>query len=240
MTHPVLNYPFLVPAGPRAASAPEERDDALRRDLVCRALNVAVALVGVVITAPLMALIAVLIKATSRGPVIYRQIRVGWDRRTMRSPGGVGGTDDDLCGRPFTIYKFRTMRVAPATASQVWAQRNDPRITPIGRVLRKYRLDELPQLFNVLLGDMNVVGPRPEQPDIVKRLKTSIRNYAVRQRVLPGITGLAQVTLGYDQSVDDVRRKVALDLEYLRRRSPLEDLRIMLRTTLVMLSAHGP
>jgi len=239
MTHPALTHPFPFTAGAVPAAASSAPDDELRRDLICRALNVLVAVIGLVLTAPLMGLIAILIKLTSPGPVIYRQVRVGWNRRAGRAPRSDGGMDDESCGMPFTIYKFRTMRVAAVGATQVWAQRNDPRITPVGLVLRKFRLDELPQLYNVVIGDMNVVGPRPEQPDIVRRLRTSIRNYAARQRVLPGITGLAQVTMGYDQSVDDVRRKVALDLEYVRRRSPLEDLRIMARTTLVMLGAHG-
>jgi lipopolysaccharide/colanic/teichoic acid biosynthesis glycosyltransferase len=237
MTHPALHSPF--PFGVRPArTAPLSADAELTRDLVCRALNVLVAFIGVVITAPLMAVIAILIKATSSGPVIYTQTRVGWDRRSSQRPR-TSSKEPELCGMPFTIYKFRTMAVAKPDASQVWAQKNDPRITKVGRILRKFRLDELPQLFNVLIGDMNVVGPRPEQPDIVKRLAGRIGHYAARQQVLPGITGLAQVTMGYDASVDDVRRKVALDLEYVRRRSPLEDLRIMARTTLVMLSAHG-
>jgi lipopolysaccharide/colanic/teichoic acid biosynthesis glycosyltransferase len=236
MTHLALNYPFPFASNPSSAMAIAS-DEQLRRDLMCRVLNVAVAFIGLVIMAPLMALIAVLIKATSPGPVIYTQVRIGWDRRSGRVPRG--DDESDTCGQPFTIYKFRTMTVGGPGAAQVWAQRNDPRITKVGRILRKFRLDELPQLYNVLIGTMNVVGPRPEQPDIVKRLRTSIRHYADRQRVLPGITGLAQVTLKYDQTVDDVRRKVALDLEYVRRRCPLEDLRIMARTTLVMLGAHG-
>jgi lipopolysaccharide/colanic/teichoic acid biosynthesis glycosyltransferase len=204
-----------------------------------RAVNLLLALVAVIVTLPVMLLVALLVRLTSRGPVFYTQVRIGLDRREPVLGSQNHRRGRDLGGQPFTIYKFRTMRPAPPNASQVWAQKNDPRITSVGRILRKFRLDELPQLFNVLKGEMNVVGPRPEQPDIVKRLRTSIRHYAERQLVLPGITGLAQVTMGYDSSVADVRRKVALDLEYLRRRSPLEDLRIMARTTLVMLGAHG-
>ena len=122
---------------------------------------------------------------------------------------------------------------------QVWARADDNRITPVGRVLRKLRLDELPQLWNVLRGDMNVVGPRPEQPRIFVALAEQIEGYQRRQRVRPGITGWAQINLAYDRSVDDVRQKLAFDLEYIRNQSALEDLRIMLRTPAVMLGRRG-
>jgi lipopolysaccharide/colanic/teichoic acid biosynthesis glycosyltransferase len=131
------------------------------------------------------------------------------------------------------MYKFRTMRVSD-NAPQVWAKPNDDRVTWIGRLLRKTRLDELPQLFNVLLGDMNVVGPRPEQPEIFVHLRERMPSYAWRQRVLPGITGWAQVNQAYDQNMEDVRGKVRLDLEYISRCSAIEDARIMARTFPVM------
>ena len=140
------------------------------------------------------------------------------------------------------MYKFRTMEACTAEGSvsrEVWASPDDRRITPVGSFLRTYRLDELPQLFNVLRGDMNVVGPRPEQPTIFQDLKGQVERYPERQTVLPGITGWAQVNNGYDQSIDDVRKKVELDLEYLRRRSPAEDLRIMARTLPVMMGRKG-
>ena len=123
--------------------------------------------------------------------------------------------------------------------TQVWATPDDQRITSLGRILRKFRLDELPQFFNVLRGDMNVVGPRPEQPDIFSHLRSKIEYYPHRQQVLPGITGWAQINLSYDRSLDDVRRKVALDLEYIRRQSAVEDAKIMLRTLPVMLGRRG-
>ena len=141
-------------------------------------------------------------------------------------------------GKPFTIYKFRTM-YEDGDAPQVWATPGDPRVTPIGRVLRKYRLDELPQLFNVLKGDMNVVGPRPEQPEIFADLRQEVSGYSYRQRVLPGITGWAQINQSYDTCIDDVRRKVELDLEYIGRTSAVEDLRIMAQTVPVMLGKRG-
>ncbi len=131
------------------------------------------------------------------------------------------------------------MRVNGNPEAQVWARPDDPRVTRLGRVLRKYRLDELPQLFNVLRGDMNIVGPRPEQPQIFAELRRQIGGYARRQRVRPGITGWAQVNLHYDTSVESVRQKVAYDLEYVARQSLAEDLRIMARTVPVVLFRRG-
>ncbi len=203
-----------------------------------RLLNVAVSAVGLVLAAPVMALIALLIKLTSPGPVLYQQTRVGIDLRRLGDAGGNGRRQTDHGGRPFTIHKFRTM--APSSGeAQVWATPDDPRVTPLGRILRKYRLDELPQLVNVLRGDMNLVGPRPEQLRIFAELRERIPGYQTRQRVRPGITGWAQINHHYDNSLDDVRTKVALDLDYVARHSALEDLRIMLQTVPVVLFKRG-
>ncbi len=198
---------------------------------------------GLLLTAPLMAAIAIFIKLTSRGPVFFKQTRVGIDRRG----GGHAAQDNrrgaDCGGRPFMIYKFRTMANNGSSNGdgnqQVWARPNDPRVTPIGRLLRLYRLDELPQLINVLRGDMDIVGPRPEQPAIFVQLRTQIEHYQERQRVRPGITGWAQINLSYDTSVESVRKKVTYDLEYVERQSVLEDLRIMLRTVPVVIFKRG-
>jgi lipopolysaccharide/colanic/teichoic acid biosynthesis glycosyltransferase len=225
---PSLELLHLAPRRPR------DRERWLRRRL-----NTAVAAVALVVASPLLLLIAVLIKLTSRGPVLFRQTRIGLDRRALSRAGGNTRRRLDQGGHPFTMYKFRTMRLAVQRDPQIWAQPDDARVTPIGRVLRKFRLDELPQLFNVLRGDMNIVGPRPEQPAIFVYLREQIEGYQRRQRVRPGITGWAQVNQGYDQSVEDVRRKVAYDLEYIRRQSALEDLRIMLRTIPVMVFRRG-
>ena len=205
-----------------------------------RALNVVVAALGLVIAAPLMLGIAVLVKLTSPGPILYRQVRVGMDRRNPRLPVGNHRRAIDYGGAPFTIYKFRTMAAAASRSDrQVWATPNDFRVTRLGRILRKYRLDELPQLFNVLKGDMNIVGPRPEQPTIFATLRGQVDGYATRQRVRPGITGWAQINHHYDASIDDVRRKVAFDLEYIARQSFAEDLRIMLQTAPVLVFKKG-
>jgi len=217
-------------------SAPQSR----RRDgWGLRALNVAIALFGLILAAPLMLVIALAIKLTSPGPVLYTQIRVGLDRRNGSAGHPASRRRVDHGGRLFRIYKFRTMRVDTGNSAQVWATPNDHRVTRVGRILRQYRLDELPQLFNVLVGDMNIVGPRPEQPAIFQQLRTQIDGYARRQRVLPGITGWAQVNQHYDQSIDDVKNKVKLDLEYIEKRSVLHDLKIMLRTLPVIIFRQG-
>lgn len=201
-----------------------------------RALNIFVAALGLLVTSPLFLLIAVAIKLSSRGPVFYKQTRIGLDRRWNSAPSHEDSRIEDLGGRPFTMYKFRTMVVtAESDKKEVWATPFDGRVTRLGRRLRHTRLDELPQLFNVLAGDMNIVGPRPERPTIFAELREVIPNYHMRQRVMPGITGWAQVNLAYDTSVDDVRRKVEYDLEYLSTRSAARDLEIMARTVPIMI-----
>jgi len=193
-----------------------------------------------VATAPLAIAIAILIKLTSRGPVLYQQTRVGLDSRHSSARALDPRRRQDIGGRPFTIYKFRTMRVdAEQDTGAIWASADDPRVTAVGRWLRQYRLDELPQLINVLKGDMNLVGPRPERPSIVTELRREIPQYQQRQRALPGITGHAQVSLEYDSSLEDVKKKVAHDLEYIRKASAWEDFKIMLKTIPVMLFRRG-
>jgi len=208
-------------------------------EAVRRALNFTVAATGVVLVAPVMAVIALLIKLTSRGSAFYTQVRVGIDRRGREATAGYNRRQLDYGGKPFLIYKFRTMIPRDDDATEVWAEPEDSRVTPVGRILRQYRLDELPQLINVLRGEMDVVGPRPEQPTIFARLREEIDRYEERQRVRPGITGWAQINQSYDSCVEDVRRKLAYDLEYIHRQSALEDLRIMVRTLPAMLFKQG-
>jgi lipopolysaccharide/colanic/teichoic acid biosynthesis glycosyltransferase len=160
-----------------------------------RYLDLFLSILGMLITAPLVAYAAALIKLHSRGPVIYRQKRVGKN------------------GTVFKIYKLRTMYVdAEKETGAIWAKTNDPRITPIGRILRKTHIDEIPQLFNVLKGEMSIVGPRPERPEMVRDLKKLITDYEKRLEVTPGITGLAQVWYKYDETIEDVKKKVKYDL----------------------------
>lgn len=269
---------------PRRESSPDPRSPirpADHREPIRRAANVLIALVGLVVVAPLFVLIAFLVKLTSRGSFMYSQERVGVDRRnggpgasaadrsskratagSLITPFSTNGPhissvdgngsgsrgadplptveaedqrDDDRGGRIFSIYKFRTMYV-DSGEEQVWARQDDGRVTPVGRVLRALHLDELPQLVNVLLGDMNVVGPRPEQPDIFRSLARDVPGYRLRQRVRPGITGLAQMNHRSDQTLEDVRTKVGFDLQYLQRRSAVEDLRIIVKTVPAVLS----
>lgn len=201
--------------------------------------NAVIAGLSLVALTPLLVLIAVMVRITSRGPIFYSQMRVGLDRRWSDI-----STDSrrrsDLGGRPFKMWKFRTMRVdAEKDGKAVWATRNDPRVTPIGGFLRLTRLDELPQLWNVLRGDMNIVGPRPERPTLFDELRNTIPEYPIRQRVKPGITGWAQINQEYDSSLADVVNKVRLDLEYITRQSMLEDLRIMSMTIPVMIMRKG-
>ncbi len=227
-------------AGARSPDVASSDAASERRQLATRALNVVLAVLALLALLPVFLMLAVIIKLTSRGPVFYLQERVGLDRRTPGPDDHNHRRSQDLGGRPFTIYKFRTMHVdAERHSGAVWAAEADPRVTLAGRVLRQYRLDELPQLLNVLRGEMNIVGPRPERPTIFAELRSHIAEYPLRQRAKPGITGLAQINHHYDRSLDDVRTKVTYDLEYIRRQSLREDLRIMLKTIPVILLRRG-
>jgi lipopolysaccharide/colanic/teichoic acid biosynthesis glycosyltransferase len=192
--------------------------------------------------APILLAVAVALKiASPRAPVFYRQERVGLNRRQ----GARSLPDRDRRrgrgeGKPFGIWKFRTMIPdAEAGTGPVWATDDDPRITRIGRVLRKTRLDELPQLFNVVRGEMFVVGPRPERPHFVSELAERVPDYRRRLKVPPGITGLAQVEREYDADLDDVRTKLRYDLFYIENRRPSMDLKILLKTLAIVLLRRG-
>jgi lipopolysaccharide/colanic/teichoic acid biosynthesis glycosyltransferase len=215
-------------------------DTASRAQQFNRLLNAGIALVALILLFPVLLIIGVLVWISSSGPILYTQVRVGLDRRLPDDAAQNHRRERNHGGRLFTIYKFRTMRVdAEHHSGAVWAQQSDPRVTPIGRLLRQYRLDELPQLVNVLKGDMNIVGPRPERPTIFAELREHIAEYPLRQRAKPGITGLAQINHHYDRSLEDVRTKVHYDLEYIRRQSVAEDVRIMLKTVPVILLRRG-
>lgn len=220
---------------PRSVEAPGRNEEGYvprtRMEGLNRFFNVVLAAIGLALTLPILIIVALLIKATSRGPILYTQTRVGLDRRWRRTLALRESRQEDLGGQVFTIYKLRTMRVdAEKVSGAVWATENDPRVTTLGRYLRKYRIDEVPQLWNVLLGDMNIVGPRPERPSIVARLRHDIPEYRYRHRVKPGLTGLAQINQKYDACLDDVRAKVSWDLRYIREQSLWLDIRVMLQT----------
>lgn len=211
-----------------------------RSELLVRLVNVVIAAAVVLLVAPIMSLVALAVKLTSPGPVFYTQTRVGLDERRERTHAIGDRRRANVGGRPFTIFKFRSMRTdAESGSGAVWATVNDPRVTPIGNFLRKSRLDELPQLFNVIKGDMNIVGPRPERPTIFAELRDQIPEYALRQAAKPGITGLAQINHTYDTCIDGVRVKVKYDLEYLGSATLLTDIRIMAMTVPVMLLRRG-
>ena len=237
----------LSPALPAMANAvgngPEVSADSVPMRIVVgnRALNATVATLGLVLSSPLFLAIAVAIKLSSPGSVIYTQKRVGLDVRVRANAEMECRRGMDLGGRPFTIYKFRTMRVdAERESGAVWAVPEDPRVTSVGRFLRRYRLDELPQLINVLRCEMNIVGPRPERPAIFKELRQQIPQYALRQRAMPGITGLAQINHHYDRDIDDVRIKLRHDLSYVQQQSVWMDLKIMVKTVpAVLISRRG-
>jgi exopolysaccharide biosynthesis polyprenyl glycosylphosphotransferase len=188
---------------------------------VKRFADLMLATIGLVLTLPLMALIAVAIKLDSRGPVLFRQRRVGQN------------------GRIFVLNKFRSMAIDAEQAGAVWAVRNDPRVTRVGRWLRLTRLDELPQFFNVLIGHMSFVGPRPERPEFVRALQQQIPFYMSRHAVKPGITGWAQIRYRYAASLEDSLEKVQYDLYYIKNLSLLLDLLIIISTVQVVMFARG-
>jgi lipopolysaccharide/colanic/teichoic acid biosynthesis glycosyltransferase len=216
---------------------------------VKRSLDIIGAALGLLLCAPFFVILPILIKLDSPGPVFYMQDRIGHNRRrrqrreTDGSSLGRSGRDRrriDLKGRPFQVIKFRTMVVdAEKKCGPVWATRNDPRVTRLGRLLRKTRLDEIPQFVNVLLGHMSLVGPRPERPHFVEDLSGKVENYVLRLQVKPGLTGLAQIENGYDSSMSAVVRKVHYDLEYIRNWSIWQDVKILFRTIGVVITGKG-
>ncbi len=184
--------------------------------------NMVFASVSVVVSLPVMLLTAIAVRLSSAGPVLYRQVRTGLD------------------GKPFTLYKFRSMYVnAEAETGAVWATRDDPRVTRVGRIIRKLRLDELPQLFNVLKGEMSIVGPRPERPEFVQALSEQIPYYRQRNCVRPGITGWAQINYKYGDTLEDTITKLEYDLFYIKNLSFRLDTYVIFHTVKAMLLTRG-
>ncbi len=187
-----------------------------------RVVDFAGSLIGLMFVSPIMAIVALAVKLDSKGPMLYSQERVG------------------RFGEPFTIYKFRTMRIDAEASGPVWASGDeDPRLTRLGGFLRRSHLDELPQLLNVLKGEMSLVGPRPERPHFTGELSETIPTYDERLLVKPGMTGLAQVHYRYDTSIADVKRKLRFDLLYVKRMCLTLDARILAWTLSVVITGRG-
>jgi len=206
-----------------------------------RTLDVVAAVAGLALLLVLLPALAILIKLDSPGPVFYGQERIGINRR--RRQDGARSADDRRKivhpGRPFRIYKLRTMCQDAEANGARWAAKNDARVTRVGRFLRQTRLDELPQFWNVLRGDMSLIGPRPERLVFIRQLEHVVPFYHERLLVKPGLTGLAQVRNGYDTDEDSVVRKVAYDRDSIRRAGLRMDLRILLSTIRVVLKGEG-
>lgn len=192
------------------------------RAILKRILDFSVAAAGLIVALPVMAAVAIAIKIESKGPVFYRQTRVG------------------MKGKLFTMIKFRSMvHDAETSSGPVWAKTNDPRITKLGAFLRATHLDEIPQLWNVFKGEMSLVGPRPERPYFVNEFKKTIPNYEMRLCAKPGITGLAQVRNGYDETIRDVKKKVRYDILYIQKMCPLLDVKVIAMTALAVFLKTG-
>ncbi len=188
-----------------------------------RIFDVIISLSLLTLLFPVLVIVAIAIKLDSPGPIFYSQQRLGKD------------------GKIFKVYKFRSMvQDAEKLTGPVWAGKTDPRITRVGRIMRKTRIDELPQLMNVLIGDMSFIGPRPERPFFAEQFRKQIPFYMARLKAKPGITGLAQVTVGYDETIEDVKEKIKKDIEYIENRdSFLLNLKILLKTVSVVLKGEG-
>ena len=216
-----------------------------------RSLDVAVSVAGLVLSAPLVGLAALLVKSTSPGPVFVAQERIGLNRRVEDRRNGHPSTSEverrarsdrrlaPRHGKPFKLYKFRSMKQDAENGLPVLAVDNDPRITPVGRILRKARIDEIPQFVNVLRGDMSIVGPRPEREYFYGEMEREVPGFTLRLRTKPGITGLAQVNQGYANTVTGMRVKLHHDLEYIRNVRPSTDAKILVKTVSVVLTGKG-
>lgn len=215
-----------------------------------RGLDILVAIMGIAVGLPFFLIIPFLIKLDSRGPVFYRQLRIGRNRRQgydlgsrlvyRNNPMYFDRRKVDFHGQTFYLTKFRTMQHnAELMTGPVWASANDPRVTRVGRILRATHFDELPQFFNVLKGEMSIVGPRPERPCFVTEFAGAISDYTSRFKVKPGITGSAQIYNGYDTCLKDVKEKLDYELDYIEKGTFWSDIKLIFLTLLSMLKGEG-
>jgi lipopolysaccharide/colanic/teichoic acid biosynthesis glycosyltransferase len=205
-----------------------------------RLLDIVIAVPALLLFGLMLPGLALALRLDSPGPIFFQQDRVGINRRRQRSSVGFPDRRKTMVpGRPFRVWKLRTMVTDAEKNGPAWASQNDARVTRVGRFLRKTRLDEVPQFWNVLRGEMSVVGPRPERLYFMSKLEEDVPGYRERLLVRPGITGLAQVINGYDTDLESVRRKVALDRQYIREIGLRRDLSILARTVKVVLKGSG-
>jgi lipopolysaccharide/colanic/teichoic acid biosynthesis glycosyltransferase len=220
------------------------------RHVVKRTIDILFSIVGLILAAPLFLIFGILIKLSSAGPVIFNQERIGRNRRSgerriLNIPVAVerrkgDRRKKDRFGRPFNIYKFRTMvQEAEKHSGPVWAVKGDLRVTKLGKILRITRLDEIPQFFNVLMGDMSIVGPRPERYHFIEKIAKQVEGYTERLCLNPGITGLAQIKSGYASSLESNKIKVQYDLLYVRNWNISRDFLILLQTVFVVITGKG-
>lgn len=216
----------------------------LYKYIVKRGMDIFFSTLALIAVSPLMLIIAILIKLDSKGPIFYSQVRVGQNRRRGSFLGELWGQTNrrrrSNYGANFRILKFRSMRTDAEVGNKPqWCTVNDPRVTRFGNILRKSHLDELPQLINILRGDMTFVGPRPERPEFVSDLVTAFPHYALRLRMKPGLTGLAQIYHRPDLSLDDVRRKLRYDHLYSKSLSLATDVKIVFGTIPMVLGVQA-
>ena len=244
----------LIPVSAPGSPVPWYREVAPWQRKSKRVVDIGLSVVGLSLFVLALPFLALAIKLDSRGPVFYSQVRVGINRRESdrrrragmepkvdrRRPGNLWDRRKVVAeGEIFKMIKLRTMYVNSESDGIRWASKNDSRITRVGNFLRQTRLDEFPQFWNVLTGDMSIVGPRPERPPFITHLSAEVPGYLQRLYFKPGITGLAQVENGYDDSVDSVERKVEMDLRYMREFTLLGDIVILFRSVVVVLTGRG-
>ena len=226
---------------------PEKLDAAMKAK---RVFDVIMAGVAVILLSPLMLLAALLIKLESRGSIFFIQERIGLnrrrkDRRRSKRDNYVSNTlsvdrrKRVNAGKPFNIYKFRTMMEDAEKGIPTLASENDPRITRIGRLFRKTRIDEIPQFFNVIRGDMSIIGPRPERSFFINQMRSEVPEFTTRLAVKPGITGLAQVESGYTTRLEQMKDKLFYDLKYITELSLFKEIQILFKTVLVVFTGKG-
>ncbi|MBD3178208.1 MAG: sugar transferase [Candidatus Latescibacteria bacterium] len=219
-----------------------------------RLFDIIAASLALIILSPVILFAALLIKLESKGPVFYKQERIGLNRRNgdRRNRSDIDGGDtlrdrrsgrdrrqNSEAGKPFVMFKLRTMKTDAEKHGPVLASANDSRITRVGRILRKTRVDELPQFINVIKGDMTLIGPRPERSFYIKALSRDVPEFPLRLKTKPGITGLAQVESGYADTIEAMKTKLMYDLNYIMTKSFLQDIAIVLKTFYVVVSGRG-